>query len=82
MVTAQALLFMHYWCFLPRLCWIVLVSYCLGSPSQVGAQAAGPPRTPADFGYQHLLMRFGADSIHLLVLSAPGEAQVRKPLPF
>lgn len=51
-----------------------------GRPGHTKAQAPGPVRTPADFGYRHLVLRFGTDSVHLLVLSAPGEAQVRKPL--
>lgn len=49
-------------------------------PGQVEAQPPGQVRTPEDFGYRHLVVRFGADSVHLLVLSAPGEARVRKPL--
>ena len=55
--------------------WLVV-----GRPHYTKAQAPGPLRTPEEFGYRHLALRVGADSVHLLVLSAPGEAQVRKPL--
>ena len=51
-------------------------------PDRANAQAPGPLRTPEEFGYRHLVVRVGTDSVHLLVLSAPGEAQVRKPVLF
>jgi hypothetical protein len=54
------------------------LAICL--PDHTKAQASVPLRTPEEFGYRHLVLRVGADSVHLLVLSAPGEAQVRKPL--
>lgn len=60
----------------------LLLAFCLALclPSPTKAQAPGPVPTPESFGYRHLVVRVGADSVHLLVLSAPGEAQVRKPV--
>lgn len=59
---------------------LLVLCLALCRPSPTKAQAPGPVRTPESFGYRHLVMRVGADSVHLLVLSAPGEAQVRKPV--
>lgn len=39
-------------------------------------------KTPADFGYQHLQMRYQADTVHILVLSKKGEEKKRKPIFF
>jgi dienelactone hydrolase len=37
-------------------------------------------RTPADFGYRHLVVRFGQEDVDVLVQSKKGEESVRKPL--
>lgn len=50
----------------------------LSATAQPSTTPAG--RTPESFGYRHIVTRFGRDSVDILVLSAPGEAQVRKPL--
>jgi dienelactone hydrolase len=39
-------------------------------------------KTPADFSYQHLQMRYQADTVHILVLSEKGEEKQRKPIFF
>lgn len=39
-------------------------------------------KTPADFGYQHLQMRYQADTVHILVLSKKGDEKKRKPVFF
>lgn len=39
-------------------------------------------KTPADFGYQHLQMRYQRDTVHILVLAKKGEEQHRKPVFF
>ena len=57
---------------------VLWLALCL--PGHANAQAPSPVRAPEEFGYRHLVERVGADSVHLLVLSAPGEAQVRKPV--
>lgn len=40
------------------------------------------PKTPADFGYRHLTMRYQRDTVHILVLSRKGEEMQRKPVFF
>jgi dienelactone hydrolase len=59
---------------------VLLLWLALCLPARTTAQAPAALRTPEEFGYRHLLVRIKADSVHLLILSAPGEAQVRKPL--
>ena len=38
------------------------------------------PKTPADFGYRHLTMRYQHDTVDILVLSKKGEELTRKPV--
>ena len=40
------------------------------------------PKTPADFGYRHLTMRYQGDTVNILVLSKKGEELMRKPVFF
>jgi dienelactone hydrolase len=40
------------------------------------------PKTPADFGYRHLTMRYQHDTVNILVLSRQGEEVKRKPVLF
>lgn len=42
--------------------------------------ALAQPKTPADFGYRHLRMRYQRDTVDLLVLSKKGEELQRKPV--
>ncbi|RZL14473.1 MAG: hypothetical protein EOO62_05370 [Hymenobacter sp.] len=44
--------------------------------------ARSQSKTPADFGYRHLTMRYQRDTVHILVLSKKGEELKRKPLLF
>jgi hypothetical protein len=44
--------------------------------------ALAQPKTPADFGYRHLRMRYQRDTVDILVLSKKGEELKRKPLLF
>jgi hypothetical protein len=39
-------------------------------------------KTPADFGYRHLTMRYQRDTVDILVLSKKGEELQRKPMFF
>ncbi len=39
-------------------------------------------KTPADFGYRHLTMRYQGDTVNILILSKKGEELKRKPLLF
>lgn len=43
---------------------------------------AAQPKTPADFGYRHLRMRYQHDTVNILVLSKKGEELQRKPVFF
>lgn len=38
------------------------------------------PKTPADFGYRHLRMRYQRDTVDLIVRSKKGEERKRKPI--
>lgn len=49
-------------------------------PATVFAQAQGARRTPEEFGYRHLVVLFGRDSVDVLVQSPKGEEQTKKPL--
>jgi len=40
------------------------------------------PKTPADFGYRHLRLRYQRDTVDILVLSKKGEELKRKPIFF
>ena len=42
--------------------------------------AHAQPKTPADFGYRHLTMRYQRDTVDILVLSKKGEELKRKPV--
>jgi dienelactone hydrolase len=44
--------------------------------------AHAQPKTPADFGYRHLTMRYQRDTVNILVLSKKGEELKRKPVFF
>lgn len=44
--------------------------------------AFAQPKTPADFGYRHLRVRYQRDTVDVLVLSKKGEELKRKPLLF
>ena len=46
----------------------------------LGRPALAQPRTPADFGYRHLTMRYQRDTVDILVLSKKGEEAKRKPV--
>ena len=44
------------------------------------AQAPPARRTPEEFGYRHLVVMFGKDSVDVLVLSKQGEEKMKRPL--
>ena len=44
------------------------------------AQTTPARLTPEQFGYRHLVVMFGRDSVQVLVLSKPGEEKQKKPL--
>ncbi|OON68456.1 alpha/beta hydrolase family protein [Hymenobacter sp. CRA2] len=56
---------------LTTLCWL---AFSHGSSAQPVA------KTPADYGYRHLRVPYGRDTVEVLILSKPGEEQRRKPL--
>ncbi|WP_460584320.1 alpha/beta hydrolase family protein [Hymenobacter arcticus] len=58
---------------MPRFLFLLLV---LASTLAACAQ----PKTPADFGYRHLTMRYQRDTVDMLVLSKKGEELTRKPV--
>jgi hypothetical protein len=53
---------------------LLLLLFCAGRP------ARAQPKTPADFGYRHLTMRYQRDTVNILVLSKKGEELKRKPV--
>jgi hypothetical protein len=55
---------------------ILLLFALLGNVVTTFAQ----PKTPADFGYRHLRMRYQRDTVDILVLSKKGEELKRKPV--
>lgn len=55
---------------------LLLLVFC------AGLTARAQPKTPADFGYRHLTMRYQGDTVNILVLSRKGEELKRKPLFF
>lgn len=61
---------------LPKTCVLLLalLAHTLLSVAQ--------PKTPADFGYRHLRMRYQRDTVDMLVLSKKGEEMQRKPVFF
>ena len=63
--------------FLPhRVRYFLLFIWLLAGPRPAPAQ----PKTPADFGYRHLQMRYQRDTVDILVLSQKGEETKRKPV--
>jgi dienelactone hydrolase len=61
---------------LPKTCLLLL---CLLAHSLL---SFGQLKTPADFGYRHLRMRYQRDTVDILVLSKKGEEGKRKPVVF
>ncbi|WP_201982425.1 alpha/beta hydrolase family protein [Hymenobacter rubidus] len=61
----------------------VLVLFLLllaGLSAPARAQSKAAARTPAEFGYRQVVVMFGRDSVQVLLLSKPGEEQLKKPL--
>ena len=58
----------------------LMLGLVLGFDVPVAAQTLPVRRTPEAFGYRHLVVLFGKDSVDVLVQSKPGEEQVKKPL--
>ena len=58
----------------------LLLGLSLGLQVPAAAQKAPAGRTLEAFGYRHLVVMFGQDSVDVLVQSKPGEERVRKPL--
>ena len=56
---------------------VLLLLLPLRSPAQTTPAAA---RTPEAFGYRHLTVMFGRDSVQVLLMSKPGEEKLKKPL--
>jgi dienelactone hydrolase len=56
----------------------LLLVLLLASTLAAGAQS----KTPADFGYRHLAMRYQRDTVNILVLSKKGDELKRKPVFF
>lgn len=52
----------------------------LGLKVPVFAQKGPARRGPGEFGYRHVVVLFGRDSVDVLLLSQPGQEAVRKPL--
>ncbi|WP_375419328.1 alpha/beta hydrolase family protein [uncultured Hymenobacter sp.] len=50
------------------------------TPAPPAATRPAAPKTPADFGFRHLVVLFGRDSVDVLVQSPPGQEETRKPL--
>ena len=62
---------------LPPFQLLVLLLLPLRSPAQT---TPAVPRTPESFGYRHLTVMFGRDSVQVLLMSKPGEEKLKKPL--
>ncbi|RZK17555.1 MAG: hypothetical protein EOO56_17735 [Hymenobacter sp.] len=60
--------------------WLRLLLLCV--LAGYGPAAVAQPKTPADFGYRHLQMRYKGDTVDILVLSKKGEELTRKPVFF
>ncbi|ALW85678.1 hypothetical protein AUC43_11615 [Hymenobacter sedentarius] len=58
--------------------WLLIALLGLAAPGV--AQPSKAPRIPEEFGYRHLVVMFGRDSVDVLVLSKPGEEMQKKPL--
>lgn len=58
----------------------VILLLLLGLPALAWAQTRPTRRTPGEFGYRHLVVMFGKDSVDVLVQSKKGEERVKKPL--
>ncbi|WP_324676899.1 alpha/beta hydrolase [Hymenobacter sp. GOD-10R] len=46
----------------------------------IGLRGNAQQKTPADFGYQHIVIKYGKDTVDVLVLSKKGEERKKKPL--
>lgn len=60
--------------------WALFLLLLVGLSVPARAQGKAAPRTPAEFGYRHVVVMFGRDSVQVLLLSKPGEEQRKKPL--
>ena len=58
--------------------YLLFFLWLLASPRPAPAQ----PKTPANFGYRHLQLRYKGDTVDILVLSQKGEEMRRKPVFF
>ena len=58
--------------------WLLVL--LLGMERPATAQVLPGRRTPEEFGYRHLVVLFGKDSVDVLVQSKKGEEKLRKPL--
>jgi dienelactone hydrolase len=58
--------------------WLLVL--LLGMERPATAQVLTGRRTPEEFGYRHLVVVFGKDSVDVLVQSKKGEEKLRKPL--
>ena len=57
--------------------YLLLVLLCCASLA-----SRAQPKTPADFGYRHLRIRYQRDTVDILVLSQKGEELKRTPVFF
>ncbi|MBD2720533.1 alpha/beta hydrolase family protein [Hymenobacter armeniacus] len=60
--------------------WVLILLLLAGPSAPARAQAGRALRTPAEFGYRQTVVMFGRDSVQVLLLSKPGEEQLKKPL--
>ena len=61
-------------------CLLLLLLLLQGLVGSVFAQKIPVRRTAEEFGYRHLVVMFGRDSVNVLVQSKKGEEQLKKPL--
>lgn len=59
---------------------VAILLLLLGQAWPAAAQKAPVRRTLEQFGYRHLVVMFGKDSVDVLVQSRKGEEQLKKPL--
>jgi dienelactone hydrolase len=57
-----------------------LLGLAMGFSTLASAQTKPALRRPEEFGYRHQVVMFGRDSVDVLLLSQPGEEQLKKPL--
>jgi len=50
--------------------------------SLFGTRSFGQTRTPQEFGFKHILLRYKADSVDILIKSKKGEENIPKPIFF